>query len=935
MYNRSRRSADTLMDRISERRVLDQLVSAVRVGESRVLMLRGEPGVGKTALLAYLNRRVAGCQVARAAGVQSEMELAFAGLHQLLAPMLDQLESLPTPQRDALRTAFGISAGPVPDRFLVGVAVLGLLSEVAGNQPLVCLVDDTQWLDRASAQILGFVARRLAADPVALVFAVRDPGEELAGLPEMSVEGLLEKEAQALLKSVVPGTLDARVRDQIVAETRGNPLALLELTRGLSAEQLAGGFGLPGAGSLTGKIEESFRRRLDALPAQTRRLLQLAAADPTGDPSLVWRAGERLGIPVQAAAPAAEAGLLEFGARIRFRHPLVRSAAYRSASLPEKQEVHRALAEVTDPEADPDRRAWHRAHAAAAPDEDVAAELERSAGRAQARGGLAAAAAFLERAMMLTPDPVQRGGRALAAAQAKIQAGALDAAPDLLAVAEAAPISELQQAYADLVRAQLAFAERRGSDAPPLLLKAAKRLESSDAGLSRSVYMDALIAAVFAGRLAIPGGSLLDVARAAGAAPSPLSPRAADLLLDGLAAHFNQGYAAAVPMLRSALRSFGSGIAPGMEPRWLSLAFVAAEHIWDDEATIMLSEQWATLTRQAGALSELPLALFSRVYAHIIAGELAAATSVADEMQTAIEATGSDVAPFGALGLAALRGSEADVSALVEATLGYASLRGQGLAISVAGWASAVLNNGLGRYEAALAAAQRSTEISYELGISNWAMVELIEAAALSGANNAATGAYRQLAEQARAAATDWVLGLEARSHALLSNGAEAERLHREAIERLGRTRARADLARAHLLYGESLRRERRPGAAREQLRTACQMLDEMGMAAFAERARRELLATGDTVATRTIRITRGAALTSQEDQVARLARDGLSNPEIAERLFISVRTVQYHLSKVFAKLGISSRAELHRVLPRDQDLARHASLSAMPRANS
>ena len=534
---------------------------------------------------------------------------------------------------------------------------------------------------------------------------------------------------------------------------------------------------------------------------------------------------------------------------------------------------------------------------------------------------------------MLTPDPVKRACRGLLAARAKIQAGALDAVPDLLAAAESAPIGEPQQAQADLVRAQLAFAERRGSDASPLLLKAAKRLESSDVGLARSVYMDALIAAVFAGRLAGPGGSLVDVARAAGAAPSPVPPRAADLLLDGLAAHVNQGYAAAVPMLRNALRSFGDGSAPGMQPSWLSLAFVAAEHIWDDEATITLAEQWAALTRQTGALSDLPLALFARVYAHIVAGELAAATSVAEEMQAAIEATRTSVAPFGALGLAAVRGSEAEVSALVDATLDYASLSGEGLAISAAGWASAVLNNGLGRYKAALTAAQRSSEIAYSLAI------RIGPRSSSSRRPHSAGQATRPPAPTAGwpnrpRSRTDWGLGLQARSRALLSKGAEAERLHREAIERLGRTRARPDLARAHLLCGEWLRRERRPAEAREQLRTACQMLDEMGMAAFAERARRELRATGDAVATRTVLVTRGTALTSQEDQVARLARDGLSNPEIAERLFISVRTVQYHLSKVFTKLGIRSRAELYRVLPSDQDLARNASHSVLARAN-
>jgi DNA-binding CsgD family transcriptional regulator len=932
MDERSRRRADALLDRGSERRVLERLVSAVRAAQSGVLVLHGDPGIGKTALLAYLDQQAAGCRVVRAAGVQSEMELAFAGLHQLLAPMADRLKMLPAPQRDALRTAFGISAGPVPDRFLIGVAVLGLLSKVAGEQPLVCLVDDAQWLDRASAQALGFVARRLAADPVALVFVERDLSEELAGLPALRMGGLPAVEAQALLASAVPGVLDERVRDQIVAETGGNPLAILELTRGLTPAQLAGGFGLPGAGSLAARIEDSFQRRLDALPAQTRTLLRLAAADPTGDPALVRRAADRLGIPLQAAEPASEALLAEFGPRIWFRHPLARSATYRSASLSERQGIHRALAEVTDPADDPDRRAWHRAQAAAAPDEDVAAELERAAGRAQERGGLAAAAAFLERAMMLTPDPARRARRALAAAQAKVQAGALDVVPDLLVVAEGGPLTDRQQAQADLVRAQLAFAARRGSDAPPLLLKAASRLETVDVGLSRSTYMDALIAAVFAGRLAAPGGSLPDVARAASAAPSPAGrPLAADLLLDALAAHFTRGYAAAVPMLKRALRAFGDGTTAGLEPRWLSLAFVAAEHIWDDEGTVMLSDRWATLARQSGALSELPLALFSRVFSHLITGDLTAAASAVEEMQAAIEATGSKVAPFGALALAALRGSETDTSALIEATLRNASEQGQGLGISAAGWASAVLNNGLGRYAAALAAAQRSSEIDYELGMSNWAVVELIEAAARNGTSDAAAPAYRRLAEQARAAGTDWVLGLEARSRALLSEGAEADGLYRDAIERLGRTRARADLARAHLLYGESLRRERRTGAAREQLRVAWQLLDEMGMAGFAERARRELQAAGDTLAAHTVRVARGGtSLTSQEDRVARLAKDGLSNPEIATRLFISVRTVQYHLSKVFQKLGIRSRAELHLVLPADLDLARHAGPSVL-----
>src|SRR6202522_3740424 len=437
--SRRRGGASGLTDRRTECGVLDQIVNAVRAGGSRVLVVRGEPGVGKSALLDYLAGRAAGCWVVRTAGVGSEMELACAGLHQLLAPTLDRIDRLPGPQREALRTAFGLSAGPVPDRFLVGLAVLGLVSEVAGERPLICVVDDEQWLDRASVQALGFAARRLAAEPVGLVFAARMPGAELAGLPELAVEGLGEEDARTLLESALTGPVDARVRDLIVAETRGNPLALLELPRGLKPAELAGGFGLPATGPLPGRIEDSFRRQLEGLPEQTRRLLALAAADPSGDPLLVWRAAGRLGIAVGARAPAVGAGLVQFGARVRFRHPLARSAAYRSAPVQQRQQVHAALAEATDPAADPDRRAWHRAQAAPGPDEDVAADLERSAGRAQDRGGLAAAAAFLARAALLTPDPVRRAQRLLAAARAKREAGALDAALGLLVAAEARP----------------------------------------------------------------------------------------------------------------------------------------------------------------------------------------------------------------------------------------------------------------------------------------------------------------------------------------------------------------------------------------------------------------------------------------------------------------------------------------------------------------
>ena len=571
-----------------------------------------------------------------------------------------------------------MSEGPAPDRFLVGLAVLGLLSEVAAKRPVLCVVDDAQWLDRASAQVLAFVARRLGAESVGLVFGTRVAGDELAGLPELAVEGLAEADARALLESVLPGPVDARVRDQIVAETRGNPLALLELPRGLTVAELAGGFGLPGALPLAGRIEDSFRQQIDALPAQTRRLLLLAAADPTGDPALIWRAAGRLGIGTQAAGPAAEAGLAEFGGRVRFRHPLVRSAAYRSASARDRQEAHRALAEATDPQADPDRRAWHRAQAAAGPDEDVAAELERSAGRAQARGGLAAAAAFLERAAVLTADPARRAERTLAAAQAGLQAGAFGRALELLATAEAGPLDEVQGARADLLRGQIAFASGPGSDAPLLLLKAARRLEPFDPGLARETYLDAWQAAMFAGHLAV-GGDLLEVSRAARAMPVPQrSLRPADLLLDGLALLVTDGPAAAAPVLRQATSAFASADIPAEKIfRWGWMARVADEALWDDEGW-RLTIRHIQLARDVGALDQLPFLLGVLALDAVLRGDFAAAASLIAEADAVSEATGSHIAPYAAMGLAASVGREAEAAPLIQGTIEEATSRGAG-----------------------------------------------------------------------------------------------------------------------------------------------------------------------------------------------------------------------------------------------------------------
>jgi DNA-binding CsgD family transcriptional regulator len=909
----------TLRGRRNECEALDRLFEGARAEQSSVLVLRGEPGVGKTALLDYVSERASGCRIARAGGVESEMELAFASLQQLCAPMLDRLGHLPGPQRDALRVAFGLAEGAAPDRFLVSLAALSLLSDVADERPLVCLVDDVQWLDQASMQALAFVARRLMAEPVALVFAIREPSDqrELVGLPELAVAGIGNRDACMLLASAVPGRLDEQVRDRIVAETRGNPLALLELPRGLTPAELAGGFRLPVAQQLASRIEQSFLRRLRSLPDETQQLLLVAAAEPVGDVTLLWRAAERLGIGVDALAPAEAAGLIEPGAHARFRHPLVRSASYRASSAHDRRQAHAALAEATDPETDPDRRAWHRAHAAPAPDEAVAGELERSANRAQGRGGVAAAAAFLQRAAELTPDPARRGARALAAARAKFEAAAPDTADELLAIAAVCPLNELQRARLERLRAQTAFARTRGSDAPSLLLAAAKHLEALDRRLARETYLEALWAAVRAGRFGSRGG-LVEAAEAARAAPAPLRPpRAIDLLLDGLVARFTEGYAAAMPKLERGLDAFRNEGLRGGDIGWSWLACHIAMDLWDDEACAEVAGGLSQIARDTGALTALPFAL-SYVGAHqIFAGDFGAAEELIEEADAITAATGNArVADFSVL-LAAWRGDRARTLDLRKTSIRDAAARGEGFVFEVAEWATAVLHNGLGEYREALVAAQRASEQD-ELGFAVWVLPELVEAAARSGEPSIAASALERLTERSHLSTTDWARGIEARSRALLSEGQLADDLYLEAIDRLGRCRVVVHLGRAQLIYGEWLRRENRRVDAREPLRAAYSMFDAIGAEAFAARAQRELLATGETVRKRTVE-TRDE-LTAQEAQVARLACDGLSNSEIGARLFISRSTVEYHLRKVFMKLGIRSRNHLDRVLTSDPD---------------
>ena len=900
------------------------MLDSVRDGKSAVLVIRGDAGIGKTALMQYCARQASGCQVAQIAAVESELEMPFAALHQLCAPMLDDnLDALPTPQQQALRVAFGLERGNASDRFVVGLAVLGLLAEVGAKRPLVCLVDDAQWLDEPSRQVLGFVGRRLLAEAVVLLLAVRETGDEqLFPLSTTTLEGLTEEDARALLTAAVPGHLDDQVRDRIVAETRGNPLGLIELPRGMSPGELAGGFGAPPTGTTAGHLEEHYLRRIRALPEPTQRLMGVAAADPTGDATLLWRAAQTLGVTHSAAAAAATQQLLAIDSRVRFRHPLVRSAAYAAGSPEDRSDAHLALAEATDGQADPERRVWHLAAAATGPDEAVAAQLERAAATAQSRAGLAAAAAFLQRSVELTAEPERRAERALAAAHAHMRAGAFDAALGLLAEARAVAIDDVQLGRMERLRGQVQYASNPGPEAPVLLLEAATTLAPLDVHLARETYLDAWMASFVAGPYARPGGRLSEVSRAAGSAPPPAAGAPpCDLFLDGLAKLVTHGHAAGAPGVRVAVDTFlGDEVSDNDFIQWGHLATLAACSLWDWKSWEALSAKHVQVARASGALAPLAIALNGRSVYAAWCGDREAATAIIAECEAVNDATGIGWYVGGSLLHAAYQGRP-EALAYMAASAKDSAKSGMGHGSQLATWTRAILCNGLGRYADALAAAQDAYDMGIPIG-TGWALPDLIEAAVRCGHQETAREAMEQLSKQTLAHA-DWAAGIEARSRALVTEGAAAEPWYTEAVQRLSRTPLRTDLARAHLLYGEWLRREGRRVNAREQLAKAYDMFTAMGAEAFAERTRRELLATGEKVRKRNLDSEARDELTPQEEHIARLARDGRTNAEIGAELFLSVRTVEWHLRKVYMKLDVSSRKDLKHALPsRGRDLS-------------
>jgi DNA-binding CsgD family transcriptional regulator len=906
-----------LLGRRQEQRLLAGLLTEVRAGRSGVLVLRGEAGVGKSALLADLAARASDLQTIQISGAESEMELAYAAVHQLCAPLQPGIDRLPDPQKKALQVALGLCDGQPPEALLIGLAVLTLLENASAQRPIICIIDDVQWIDSASLQTLAFVARRILAEPVAMIFAGREHGaeRELAALPELVVGGLQIPDARTLLAQVLPGRLDPQMRENILAEAGGNPLALLELPRALTPAEMAGGYGLASAKPLASRIEQTFDRRLSALPEATRTLLLLAAAEPTGEPEWLWRAATLLGIGEEAATPAEAADLIHLDSRIRFRHPLVRSAVYRHASLAARRRAHAALAQVIAGPAAEDYRAWHRAHAAAGPDEQVADELQHAAERARARGGVAAAAAFLAVAVELTPNGTERAKRALAAAQARLDAGDPERASKLLLIVEEDARDPLLRARSDLVRAKLAFAVSRGSDAPPLLLAAAKRLATLDPLTARDTFLEALMASIIVGRLSNADYNTITVAEAAQSAPRPSgAPRAVDLLLDGLIVRLTDGYVAAAPLLKVAIAQFLREDEEGLaDPRWHDITNRVLLDLFDPDVYDSLTTRQLEKLQAAGALTVLPVALTTRAGMRVTRGEFSEAAALLQQAELITTALGAPHQRYIEPNLAANRGNQHLTRELLKASIDEATQRGEGFALSVAHYSAAILHNGLSQYTDALAACESALEYD-DLGLSNYVLVEMVEAAARCNLPTVAQAALDRLVERADASGTDTARGLAARSKALIAGDESAEAEYQTAIWHLERSPMVVYTARTHLVYGEWLRRNGRRVDARAQLRTAFEMFTTMGAEAFAERTRREIESTGESLRKRTP--SSAAVLSTQESYIVRLAREGYTNAEIAGNLYLSPRTVEWHLSKIFNKLAVTSRRELRNLPP-------------------
>ncbi|NKY49521.1 AAA family ATPase [Nocardia vermiculata] len=878
----------SLVGRSEEIDRLLAVAGAAEQGAGGALVLRGEPGIGKSALLDHVEQALQGkFQVIRASGAEFEVELPFAALHQLCTPVSGYLDSLAAPHRDALLVAFG-SIDATPDPFRAGLATLELLATVAAERPLLCIIDDAHWMDTASASVLTFVARRIAAEPIAMVFATRDQHSTrgLDELPTLVVGGLNNESARELLAADKTLALDLRVRDRVLAEARGNPLALLELPK-------AGGFALPAASPVAGRIEQSFQTRMAELPPDSRMLLILASADPTGDPGLLWPAAQQLDLELSAASAAAEAsGLVQFGTRARFCHPLARSAAYRAAEPRLRQAAHRALAAATDPATAPDRRAWHLAQATTGTDESLAAELEASASRAQARGGVAAAAAFLERAAELSLDPGRRVTRTLAASRATLAAGRVAAAADLLASIDVETLDDSQRSCVDLLRGQIAFVG--GADGyvrgPELILRAAQRIAVSDPQTSREHFVTALDMGLVVGRAAGVMDRVLEAARSA-----PPAAGAQDLL-DALMLLHDKGHHAGVPALRQVLEGEDAGWA-----RFPALATVLAGELWDLELHTTIVEWLVRSGRDTGSPMTIRLGLSQAALSAVFVGDFGQAMASIAEEEAIADAAGDVPQLYPKVHLAALRGRRREVLDLHSEVMD----RGTGQLTANAHWAMAVLYNGLGEYPAALDAARHAVA-GGDLFLTGLALSELVEAAVRCDADEIARHALDSLLERTGPAGTGFARGVAAGARALVGN---TEDDHLEALAQLTQTPLAPHLARTHLRYGEWLRRAGRRRDAREHLRTAHEQLSKIGMEAFTRRAADELRATGEVARSRSEHTY--TQLTMQEMHIAREVAAGATSKEVATRLFLSPRTVDAHLRNIFRKLGITSRRQL------------------------